>query len=226
MRDGAPLIYQAQFFDGHWQGRADFLRRVAASVRPRATLPMRCSTPSWRGRSSRRSSTSSASTTACSARCRDSTRRRARRARRRIDRGGGACAAMRRCTAIVVRRLEAMVARAGEADVPRAGRALRDLRAWPTSAARGWSPTTTSAWSRARGAISASASLELGLPRCSRSPRPRASSMPGRSAPSGYASCTIRPQLQVEVARSGLPTHRHLAPARHADTRGFPTEPR
>lgn len=28
MRDGAPLIYQAQFFDGRWQGRADFLRRI------------------------------------------------------------------------------------------------------------------------------------------------------------------------------------------------------
>jgi predicted RecB family nuclease len=28
MRSGAPLIYQAQFFDGHWQGRADFLRRI------------------------------------------------------------------------------------------------------------------------------------------------------------------------------------------------------
>jgi predicted RecB family nuclease len=27
MRDGAPLNYQAQFFDGRWQGRADFLRR-------------------------------------------------------------------------------------------------------------------------------------------------------------------------------------------------------
>ena len=26
--DGAPLIYQAQFFDGRWQGRADFLRRI------------------------------------------------------------------------------------------------------------------------------------------------------------------------------------------------------
>lgn len=30
MRDGAPLIYQAQFFDGRWQGRADFLRRISA----------------------------------------------------------------------------------------------------------------------------------------------------------------------------------------------------
>lgn len=29
MCDGAPLIYQAQFFDGRWQGRADFLRRIA-----------------------------------------------------------------------------------------------------------------------------------------------------------------------------------------------------
>lgn len=28
MRSGAPLIYQAQFFDGRWQGRADFLRRI------------------------------------------------------------------------------------------------------------------------------------------------------------------------------------------------------
>jgi len=28
MRDGAPLIYQAQLFDGKWQGRADFLRRI------------------------------------------------------------------------------------------------------------------------------------------------------------------------------------------------------
>src|SRR3954470_11827944 len=30
MRDGAPLIYQAQFFDGRWQGRVDFLRRIDA----------------------------------------------------------------------------------------------------------------------------------------------------------------------------------------------------
>ncbi len=30
MRSGAPLIYQAQFFDGRWQGRTDFLRRVEA----------------------------------------------------------------------------------------------------------------------------------------------------------------------------------------------------
>jgi uncharacterized protein len=30
MRSGAPLIYQAQLFDGRWQGRTDFLRRVAA----------------------------------------------------------------------------------------------------------------------------------------------------------------------------------------------------
>jgi uncharacterized protein len=28
MRAGVPLIYQAQLFDGGWQGRADFLRRV------------------------------------------------------------------------------------------------------------------------------------------------------------------------------------------------------
>lgn len=30
MRAGAPLIYQAQLFDGRWQGRADFLRRIDA----------------------------------------------------------------------------------------------------------------------------------------------------------------------------------------------------
>src|SRR4051794_8741697 len=29
MRAGAPLIYQAQLFDGRWQGRVDFLRRIA-----------------------------------------------------------------------------------------------------------------------------------------------------------------------------------------------------
>jgi predicted RecB family nuclease len=29
MRDGVPLIYQAQLFDGRWQGRADFLQRIA-----------------------------------------------------------------------------------------------------------------------------------------------------------------------------------------------------
>src|SRR3954451_3462713 len=28
MRAGVPLIYQAQFFDGRWQGRSDFLRRI------------------------------------------------------------------------------------------------------------------------------------------------------------------------------------------------------
>ncbi len=32
MRDGAPLIYQASFSDGRWQGRVDFLRRVAGST--------------------------------------------------------------------------------------------------------------------------------------------------------------------------------------------------
>src|SRR5215210_2424933 len=31
MREGAPLIFQAQFFDGRWQGRADFLRRLPAT---------------------------------------------------------------------------------------------------------------------------------------------------------------------------------------------------
>ena len=30
MRDGAPLIFQAQLFDGRWQGRTDFLRRIDA----------------------------------------------------------------------------------------------------------------------------------------------------------------------------------------------------
>src|SRR4051812_35774675 len=30
MRDGAPLIFQAQFFDGRWQGRVDLLRRIDA----------------------------------------------------------------------------------------------------------------------------------------------------------------------------------------------------
>lgn len=30
MREGAPLIYQAHFFDGHWQGRTDFLRKIEA----------------------------------------------------------------------------------------------------------------------------------------------------------------------------------------------------
>jgi uncharacterized protein len=28
MRSGAPLVYQAHLFDGRWQGRADFLRRI------------------------------------------------------------------------------------------------------------------------------------------------------------------------------------------------------
>jgi uncharacterized protein len=28
--DSVPLIYQAQVFDGRWQGRADFLRRIQA----------------------------------------------------------------------------------------------------------------------------------------------------------------------------------------------------
>ena len=30
MRDGAPLIFQAHLFDGRWQGRTDFLRRIDA----------------------------------------------------------------------------------------------------------------------------------------------------------------------------------------------------
>src|SRR5512142_531250 len=30
MRTGAPLIYQATLFDGRWQGRVDFLRRIEA----------------------------------------------------------------------------------------------------------------------------------------------------------------------------------------------------
>ncbi len=36
MRDGTPLIYQAQFFDGRWQGRADFLRRIDEPSAPGA----------------------------------------------------------------------------------------------------------------------------------------------------------------------------------------------
>ena len=32
MRAGAPLIYQAQLFDGRWQGRLDFLRRIEMRV--------------------------------------------------------------------------------------------------------------------------------------------------------------------------------------------------
>src|SRR4051812_5802168 len=28
MRSGVPLIFQAQLFDGRWQGRVDFLRRI------------------------------------------------------------------------------------------------------------------------------------------------------------------------------------------------------
>ena len=31
MRDGAPLIFQAELFDGRWHGRVDFLRRIAAA---------------------------------------------------------------------------------------------------------------------------------------------------------------------------------------------------
>jgi predicted RecB family nuclease len=31
MREGVPLIYQAQLFDGRWQGRADFLRQIPIS---------------------------------------------------------------------------------------------------------------------------------------------------------------------------------------------------
>ena len=57
MRDAAPLIYQAQFFDGSWQGRADFLRRIETrrSSVPTAT---RSWTPSSPSRSSPRWSTS------------------------------------------------------------------------------------------------------------------------------------------------------------------------
>jgi predicted RecB family nuclease len=33
MRDGPPLIYQATFFDGRWQGRTDFLRRIEVPSR-------------------------------------------------------------------------------------------------------------------------------------------------------------------------------------------------
>ena len=38
MRAGEPLIYQGQLFDGHWQGRADFLRSVpiASNLGPQA----------------------------------------------------------------------------------------------------------------------------------------------------------------------------------------------
>ena len=33
MRNGAPLIFQAHLFDGRWQGRTDFLRRIEAESR-------------------------------------------------------------------------------------------------------------------------------------------------------------------------------------------------
>jgi len=55
MRDGAPLIFQGQFFDGRWQGRTDFLRRVpvaselgdhAYEVLDTKLRPARSTTPS------------------------------------------------------------------------------------------------------------------------------------------------------------------------------------
>ena len=36
MRSGVPLIYQATFFDGRWQGRTDFLRRIEIAIRASA----------------------------------------------------------------------------------------------------------------------------------------------------------------------------------------------
>src|SRR3954454_2475015 len=36
MRAGVPLIYQAQLFDGRWQGRLDFLRRIETPSAPGA----------------------------------------------------------------------------------------------------------------------------------------------------------------------------------------------
>lgn len=55
---GVPLVFQAQLFDGRWQGRADFLRRTPAGTYEVIDTKLG-------GRSSRTSCISCCSTAAC-----------------------------------------------------------------------------------------------------------------------------------------------------------------
>ena len=129
MRDGAPLIYQAQLFDGRWQGRADFLRRIEVPSDLGALDATRCSTPSSRGDVKphvvhQLALYNAAARRGPGPRCRQA-------AHLVLGDGCERAGRPRRYAALhrhVARRLERLVDAPAVADLPRARRALRDLR--------------------------------------------------------------------------------------------------
>ena len=129
MREGAPLIYQAQFFDGRWQGRADFLRRMPGRSDLGDHAYEVLDTKLARQRQAAGRPSAQRSTTGCS-----ETSRVARPAFAHVVLGDGTTAQsmLRRYAALhrhVVRHVEAGRRAPRAVDVSGASRALRDLPA-------------------------------------------------------------------------------------------------
>ena len=190
-------------------------RRLPAPHRSRpvsATTPTRCSTPSSRGRSSRRSCISSASTTACSPRSRASTP-----ASRTSCSGDGSMDADRparatpRCTATSSRGLERWSARRRSRPTPSRSPTAPSARSPASAAQRLIADDHLSLVAGAR-RDQRERLVELGMPTVPRSRTRRRTSTPAaRRRALRAAAPPGRPA--GPLARHRRPLHRHLAPS-------------
>ena len=224
MRDGAPLIYQAQFFDGRWQGRATSCGGSTAR-RSSAATPTRCSTRSSRAQVKPHVVHQLCLYNRLLAAVQGFEPELAyRRARRRTRRRSSS----RRYAALhrhVVAPARAASSAASRRRPTPSRRALRRSAGSPTSAARAGAPTTTSASSPAPAASSAQrSSTSASPPSRALADAPRRHSIAASSAQERFDLLRHQAGLQVDSRddAASRPTAT-CAGARRAATRACPS---